>query len=125
MKLLLVAVSALTIACASAAPEAPEPVAPAQTQTANAYLGQYEGTYALQGANRVINLRVWVDAEGKLNGEMVGSGQQTTFRASPEPNKFLHATRDDIWFVFTIENARATSATMHQGGREISGPRTN
>ncbi len=123
MKLLLVAVSALTVACASAAPESPAPVAPAQTQVAEADLSIYEGTYSLQGQNRVIDLRVWLDAEGKLNGEMVGLGQQTTFRPSTE-HKFMHADRDDVTFTFTVENGRATIATMRQGTREISGPRT-
>lgn len=123
MKLLLVAVSAFTVACASAAPEAPEPVAPAQTQNPDVLLTTYSGTYSLQAPRRVIDLRVWVDGEGKLNGELVGLSQQTTFRPSDTAHKFLHATRDDIWFLFTIENGRATMATMHQRGREISGAR--
>ncbi len=123
MKLLLAAISALTLAaCASAAPEASAPVAPAQAQTASAGLGIYEGTYALQGPNRVIDVRAWVDAQGRLNGELVGTGNQTTFRPSGE-HRFLHAARDDIWFLFTVENGRATGLTMHQMGREISGPR--
>lgn len=96
--------------------------APAQTQTASAEPGVYEGTYALQAPSRVLEVRVWLDAQGRLNGEMVGSGQQTTFRPSGE-HRFLHATRDDIWFLFTVENGRATGLTMHQAGREISGPR--
>lgn len=123
MKLLLVAVVALTVAaCASAAPEAPAPVAPAQTQAASAGPAIYEGTYALQAPNRVLDVRVWVDAQGRLNGELVDSGQQTTFRPSGE-HRFLHATRDDIWFLFTVQDGRATGMTMHQAGREISGPR--
>jgi hypothetical protein len=123
MKLLLGAVSALTIACASAAPEAPEPVASAQMQTPDILLTTYSGTYSLQAPSRVIGLRVWVDGEGNLNGQLVSLSEQTTFRPSDTPHKFLHATRDDIWFLFTIENGRATMATMHQRGREISGPR--
>jgi hypothetical protein len=122
MKLLLAAVCALTAACASAAPQAPAPVAPAQTQTADAGLGIYEGTYALQAPNRVIDLRVWLDAQGQLNGELVGLGQQTTFRPGGE-HRFLHATSDNVSFVFTVENGRATAATMTQGERQISGPR--
>jgi hypothetical protein len=122
MKLLLVAVTALAAACAPAAPQAPAPAAPAQTQAAPVGLSIYEGTYALQAPSRVIDLRVWVDAEGRLNGELVGLGQQTTFRPSTE-HRFLHATSDNVWFQFTVENGRATSATMHQGTREISGPR--
>jgi hypothetical protein len=124
MKLLLVAFSALTVAaCASAAPEASAPVAPAQTQTANAGLGIYEGTYALQGPNRVIDLRVWVDAQGRLNGELVGTGNQTTFRPGSAEHRFRHGTSDNVWFLFTVENGRATSAMMAQGDRQISGPR--
>ena len=87
-------------------------------------LSIYEGTYALQGANRVVEVRVYRDQEGKLNGELVGRGQQTVFRPSTT-HKFLHETRDDIWFLFTVENGRATAMTMHQAGREISGARTN
>lgn len=123
MKLLLVAVSALTVAaCAAAASGAPATVAPAQAQTANAGLGIYEGTYALQAPSRVLDVRVWLDAQGQLNGELVGTGNQTTFRPSGE-HRFLHAARDDIWFRFTVEDGRATGLTMHQMGREISGPR--
>ena len=102
--------------------------APAQTQApqtppaASADLRVYEGTYALQAPSRVLDVRVWLDAQGRLNGELVGSGQQTTFRSGGE-HKFLHATRDDIWFQFTVANGRATGLTMHQAGREISGPR--
>lgn len=127
MKLLLVAVSAVALACASAAPEAPVAVVPAQTQTQPADLGlsAYEGTYAMQAPNRLITMRVWLDPEGRLNGELIGMGQQTTFRASDTEHKFMHATRDDVTFQFTVENGRATSVTMRQGEREISGPRTN
>ncbi len=96
--------------------------APVQTQTASAELRVYEGMYALQAPNRVLEVRVWLDAQGRLNGELVGSGQQTTFRPSGG-HRFLHAARDDIWFLFAVEDGRATGLTMHQAGREISGPR--
>ena len=122
MKLLLVGVSALTVACASAAPEAHAPATPAQTQTADPGPGGYEGTYTLQFPDRVLDLRVWLDARSGLNGELVALGQRTTFRPSTG-HRFLHATRDDVWFLFTVENGRATRVTMHQGGREISGLR--
>lgn len=122
MKMLIVAVTALTAACATAAPEASAPVAPAQAQTVPVGLAVYEGTYALQGPNRVIDLRVWLDAQGTLNGELVGLGQQTTFRPAGE-HRFLHATSDNVWFEFTVENGRASGATMGQGERVISGPR--
>jgi hypothetical protein len=122
MKLFAIAALFVFTACASAPPETPAPVAPAQSQTANAYLSTYEGTYALQGPARVLEVRVYVDQEGRLNGELVGRGQQTVMRPDT-PHKFLHATRDDVWFLFTVENGRATALTMHQAGREISGPR--
>lgn len=125
MKLLLAAaLSALSVACASGAPATPAPAAPVQTQAVNPGLGLYAGTYSLQGPNGTLDLRVWVDAEGKLNGELVGRGQQTTFRPGDTEHKFLHATRDDVSFTFTVEDGRATMATMRQGTREVSGPRT-
>ena len=128
MKVLVAALAAFTLACASTQPETPEPApaaaaTPAQAPAAG--LAIYEGTYALQGANRIVTLRVWLDSEGRLNGELVGSGQQTIFRQAAEEHTFMHATRDDIVFHFTIENGRATAATMRQGEREISGPRTS
>ncbi|HEX2079376.1 MAG TPA: hypothetical protein VHG08_16745 [Longimicrobium sp.] len=122
MRLTLIAVSALAAACAPAAPETPAPVAPAPAQTAAVGLRAYEGTYVLRWPDRVLDLRVWLDAQGQLNGELVEMGQRTTFRPSTE-HRFLHATRDDVWFLFTVENGRATSVTMGQGGREVSGPR--
>lgn len=126
MKLLILALSALTIACASGAAEAPapQPAAPAQVQVADAGLTLYSGTYALQGPNRVVELRVWVDGDGKLNGELVGMGQQTVMRATATPHRFLHATSDEVAFTFTVENGRATAATMAQRGRVITGART-
>lgn len=124
MKLLAIAaLSTLTLACASAQTEAPAPVAPvAQAVTADAGLSMYEGTYALQAPNRVLEVRVFLDQDGKLNGELVGSGQRTVMRPN-DTHKFLHETRDDIWFLFKVENGRATELTMHQAGRQISGPR--
>ena len=37
--------------------------------------------------------------------------------------RITDAERDDIRVLFTVENGRATGLTMHQVGREISGPR--
>ena len=127
MKLLFVAASVATLACASAPAEAPQPVAAAQTQTqpANVGLAAYEGTYAMQAPSRLITMRVWLNAEGTLNAELVGMGDQTTFRHGDAEHKFMHATRDDVTFQFTVENGRATAVTMRQGERQISGPRTN
>lgn len=123
MKLLLAAVCALTAACAPAASPATAPAAPAPAQAADAGVRAYEGTYALQAPNRVLDMRVWVDAEGRLNGELVGTDNQTTFRPTDTAHRFLHATSDNVWFEFTVENGRATGATMGQNGRQVSGPR--
>ena len=101
----------------AASTPAPPPARPSATEPR-----AYEGTYALQWPGRVVDLRVWLDAHGRLNGELVGLGEQTTFRPGGE-HRFLHATRDDVWFLFTVEDGRATSATMGQGGRQVSGPR--
>lgn len=95
--------------------------APAQPSSTD--LRAYEGTYALQGPNRVIDMRVWVDAAGNLNGELVGLSDPTTFRPTSTAHRFLHAANDDLWFQFTVENGRATGATMGQGDRRMSGPR--
>jgi hypothetical protein len=121
----IAALSALTLACASAPSEAPAPVATAATQApaADAGLSIYEGTYSLQAPSRVIEVRVFLDQEGKLNAELVGMGQQTVLRPN-DTHKFLHETRDDVWLLFKVENGRATELTMHQAGRQIMGART-
>ena len=95
---------------------------PALAQPSSAELSAYEGTYALRDPTRVLDLRVWLDVQGQLNGELVGLDQQTTFRPSTK-HRLLHATRDDVGFQFTVENGRATSVTMGEGTREISGLR--
>jgi hypothetical protein len=124
MKKLLAAVAALALAaCATAGPEASAPAAPAPAQAADAGPMMYAGTYALQGNSRVIDMRVWVDAQGRLNGELMGTDNQTTFRPTGTAHRFLHAETDNVWFQFVVENGRATSVTMGQNGREISGPR--
>jgi hypothetical protein len=125
MKLFAIAaLSALTIACASTPSEEPAPVtATVQAPAQAAGLSMYEGTYALQVPSGVLDVRVYLDQEGQLNAELVGRGQQTVLRPSTA-HKFLHGTRDDVWLLFTVENGRATSLTMHQAGREVSGARS-
>jgi hypothetical protein len=123
----IAALSILTMACASAPAETPAPAAPVQAQAPAAVANDvsiYTGTYELQAPSRVLEVRIFQDQEGKLSGELVSSGQRTVMRATDTPHKFLHETRDDIWFLFKIENGRSTELTMHQAGRQISGPRT-
>jgi hypothetical protein len=121
--LLVTAISA--VACASTTPKTAVTPVPASAAviTAPTGLAMYEGTYALQGPTRTLDLRVWIGNDGKLNGELVGHGKQTTFRPTSEPHTFLHATEDDISFVFTVVDGRATALTMIEDGRETSGRR--
>ena len=123
MRLLLVAFSALSVACAPAARQAPAPVASAQARTADAGPEIYEGTYAMQTPDRVLTLRIRPDAEGTLRGELIELGQRATFRPSGTEHRFLHAMQDQSWLQFTVENGRATGVIMHQRGRELSGMR--
>ena len=86
-------------------------------------LSIYTGTYALQAPDRVVDLRVWLDEAGSLTGQLVGLSNPTTLRPDTG-HRFLHATRDDIWFLFTVENGRATRVTFNMPGRgEMSGAR--
>ena len=111
------------LACATTGPQTLPTQNTAQVQpAANTALAIYEGTYALEAPSRTIELRVWVGDDQKLHGELIGLSQQTTFRPNGD-HKFLHATRDDIWFLFTVEDGRATAAMMSQRGRVITGPR--
>jgi hypothetical protein len=123
-RLIALAFGIATLGCASTGqvtpPPAPTPAA--QVQPAATGLAVYEGTYALQAPQRTINLRIWVGDDARLHGELVGLGEQTTLRPNGE-HMFLHADADDIWVRFTVEEGRATGATMHQRGREISGTR--
>ncbi len=122
-RLFALALAVGAAACSTTGREAPAAPTAAQVQPAAAGLAMYAGTYSLQAPSRTIQLRVWVGDDGKLHGELVGMGPQTTLRPAGE-HRFLHGTADDIWVQFTVEDGRATSALMHQRGREISGRRT-
>ncbi|HST57330.1 MAG TPA: serine hydrolase [Longimicrobium sp.] len=80
----------------------------------------YEGTYALQADGRTLEVRVFVQ-DGRL---MVQPGGQTTTRLRAQgDHAFIPEADARIRFVFTVENGRATAATLHQGGRTIQGAR--
>jgi hypothetical protein len=124
-RLIALAFAVVTVGCASTGQQTPATPAAAQVQPpAAAGLAMYEGTYSLQAPSRTIELRIWVGEDAKLHGELMGMDQQTIWRPAGE-HKFLHATLDDAWVVFTVENGRATGAMMHQRGREISGKRVS
>jgi hypothetical protein len=128
MKPLLVALCALTAGCAPAVPE-PRDVAPAKPKrlfnhSAEAGLGIYQGTPSLQRPSRVLDLRAWLDAEGKLNGELMGLASKRYFGPPQHLTSTCTRPRMTCGFSFSVDAGRAVALTMHQRGREISGPRT-
>ncbi len=107
-------VSDATTPAAPAAPQVlDQPLTPAQ-------MASYEGTYALQAGGRTLEVRVFVQ-DGRL---MVQPGGQTTTRLRAQgDHAFIPEADDRIRLVFTVENGRATAATLHQNGRTIQGAR--
>jgi CubicO group peptidase (beta-lactamase class C family) len=80
----------------------------------------YEGTYALQADGRTLQVRVFVQ-DGRL---MVQPGGPSTTRLRAQgDHAFIPEADARIRFVITVENGRATGATLHQGGRSIQGAR--
>jgi CubicO group peptidase (beta-lactamase class C family) len=101
------------------------PPAPAAPQVADlplpaAQMAAYEGTYALQAGGRTLEVRVFVQ-EGRLMA--LPAGQMPTRLRAQGDHAFIPEADDAIRLVFTVENGRATAATLHQGGRQISGAR--
>lgn len=85
-----------------------------------AQMAPYEGTYALQAGGRTLEVRVFV-REGALMAEPAG---QSATRLRPQgDHAFVPQADDRIRFVFTVEDGRATAATLHQGGRTLQGAR--
>lgn len=85
-----------------------------------AQMASYEGTYALQADGRTLEVRVFVQ-DGRL---MVQPGGQSTTRLRAQgDHAFIPEADARIRLVFTVENGRATAATLHQGGRTIQGAR--
>lgn len=83
-------------------------------------IARYEGTYNLQADGRTLTLRVF-GQDGQLMAQAAG---QDAFRLRYQGEHAFVPTFDNaVRLVFTIENGRATSVTLHQGGREITGPR--
>jgi CubicO group peptidase (beta-lactamase class C family) len=115
-------------AAAPAAPPAPPaatPAAPAAPGSGAVTLAaeeraRYVGTYLLSADGRQLELKIF-DQGGQLMGEPAG---QTPSPLRPQGNHvFIPELDDDLRLVFTVQDGRATSVTLHQGGREIPGPR--
>jgi CubicO group peptidase (beta-lactamase class C family) len=83
-------------------------------------MARYEGTYALQAGGRTLEVLVFV-AQGRLMAQP--QGQSVTRLRAQGDHAFIPDRDDEIRIVFTMENGRATSLTLHQGGQQITGAR--
>jgi D-alanyl-D-alanine-carboxypeptidase/D-alanyl-D-alanine-endopeptidase len=83
-------------------------------------MARYEGTYTLQLGGRSLELRVFAQ-NGRLMSQATGQGA-FGLRHQGE-HVFIPAFDDDVRLVFTVENGRATSTTLHQGGATVTGAR--
>lgn len=80
-------------------------------------LAAYEGTYEIRPG---FELSVWVD-EGQLWSRATGQG---AFRLRAQGDHlFVPTFDDDVRLIFTVENGRATAATLVQGGQEMRAER--
>ena len=84
-------------------------------------MARYEGTYTLQADGVTLDLRVFA-RDGRLMAQAAGQGANR-LRAQGE-HVFIPDFDDTVRLVLTVENGRATSATLHQAGRVINGART-
>lgn len=94
-------------------PEPPPAVQPAEVPIDAATLARYAGTYDL-APTIPIEVRIFTEG-GRLMGQ--GTGQAAFPLLHVGEHTFLGPPQSDIRIVFTIENDRATSFTLHQGGR--------
>jgi hypothetical protein len=70
--------------------------------------------------DRSLDLRVFAQ-DGRLMAQATGQGA-FALRHQGE-HVFIPAFDDDVRLVFTMENGRATSTTLHQGGSVVTGAR--
>lgn len=107
---------------AAAAPAAPAaPAAVRDLPLTPADMARYEGTYTLQADGMTLDLRVFAE-EGRLMTQATGQGAHR-LRAQGD-HVFVPDFDDTVRLVFTVENGRAMSTTLHQAGRTIGGART-
>lgn len=80
-------------------------------------MNRYTGSYALKLGEQERVLRVFMEQE-KLMGQLEGQGaNQLLYQGD---NIFSLAVDPDIRLIFTMENGRAKSFVLHQGGRTMS-----
>jgi hypothetical protein len=99
---------------------APPPAAVRDLPLSEEEMARYEGTYTLQLGERSLELRVFAQ-NGRLMSQATGQGA-FGLRHQGE-HVFVPAFDDDVRLVFTVENGRATSTTLHQGGATVTGAR--
>jgi serine-type D-Ala-D-Ala carboxypeptidase/endopeptidase len=84
-------------------------------------MARYEGTYTASVGERTIDLRIFAQ-EGRLMSQATG---QPAFRLrSQGDHVFIPDFDDEVRLVFAVENGRATSTTLYQGGAVITATRT-
>ncbi|HLM69251.1 MAG TPA: serine hydrolase [Longimicrobium sp.] len=105
---------------ASAPSAAPAPAGVRDLPLTAEEMARYEGTYALAADGRTLDLRVFVQ-DGKLMSQ--ATGQQAFPIRYQGGHAFVPTFSDEVSLVFTVENGRAASATLHQGGRMVQGTR--
>jgi D-alanyl-D-alanine-carboxypeptidase/D-alanyl-D-alanine-endopeptidase len=81
---------------------------------------RYEGTYTLAAGGRTLPLRVFVQ-DGRLMAQ--ATGQEAFPLRNQGDHVFIPTFDDEVRLVFTMENGRAASVTLHQGGQAIQGAR--
>ena len=85
-----------------------------------AEMARYEGSYTLRMGERSLPVRIFAQ-DGKLMSQAAGQG---AFRLlSQGDHVFLAEFDTSVRVVFTVENGRATSMTLHQNGRAVPGTR--
>ena len=83
-------------------------------------MARYEGTYTLAAGGRTLDLRVFVQ-NGRLMAQ--ATGQQAFPVRNQGDHVFIPTFDDEARLVFTLENGRAASVTLHQGGQAVQGAR--
>ncbi|HEX6371035.1 MAG TPA: serine hydrolase [Longimicrobium sp.] len=83
-------------------------------------MARYEGTYTLRLGERTMDLRIFAQG-GRLMSQAAGQG---AFRLRHQgEHVFIPDFDDAVRLVFTVENGRATVATLHQNGAVVPGTR--
>ncbi|MDX1395718.1 MAG: SDR family oxidoreductase, partial [Gemmatimonadota bacterium] len=83
-------------------------------------IARYEGTYLLAVGERTLELRIF-GRDGALISQAAGQNESPLRHQGD--HVFVPGFDDRVRVVFTVENDRAVSLTLHQGGGVFEGPR--